>query len=258
MQLNETVDVTSVAIYYAENIAGGANTVTVSDTLAGGTLRFAIFEYAGVATANSLDGVSSAQGTSATPNSGPATTTSNGNLVLGVLSTANPRTLTAGSGYVVRERVPAAPDSKLNVEDQRQVSAGPVSAGGTLNSSDVWGAVVAAFRAASGGSAPDLTLSKTHVGTFTRGTWATYTLTATNRGTASTSGQVIVTDALPTGLSATAVVGTGWNCTLATLTLHAERRTGAGGQLSRNYPDSECGNQRAGQRDQHRLSIRWW
>ena len=176
MQLNETVDGTSVAIYYAENIAGGANTVTVSDTLAGGTLRFAIFEYAGVATANSLDGVSSAQGTSAAPNSGPATTTSNGNLVLGVLSTANPRTLTAGSGYVIQERVPAAPDSKLIVEDQRQISAGPVSAGGTLNSSDVWGAVVAAFRAASGGSAPDLTLSKTHVGTFTQGTWATYTL----------------------------------------------------------------------------------
>ena len=98
------MDGTSVAIYYAENIAGGANTVTVSDTLAGGTLRFAIFEYAGVATANSLDGVRVRRGPARHPTAGPATTTSNGNLVLGVLSTANPRTLTAGSGYVVQER----------------------------------------------------------------------------------------------------------------------------------------------------------
>ena len=147
VQLNETVDLTTVAIFYAENIAGGANTVTVSDTL-GGTLRFAIFEYAGIATANSLDATSSAQGSSASPTSGTATTTSNGDLVIGVLSTANPRTLTAGSGYFIQEQVPAAPNSKLFVEDRRQTTAGPVSAGGSLNSSDVWGAVMATFRAA--------------------------------------------------------------------------------------------------------------
>ena len=51
LQINQTLDTTTVAIYYAENIAGGANTVTVSDTVNGGTLRFAILEYAGVATA---------------------------------------------------------------------------------------------------------------------------------------------------------------------------------------------------------------
>ena len=147
VQLNETVDKTTVAIFYAENIAGGANTVTVSDTL-GGTLRFAIFEYAGIAAANSLDAASSAQGTSASPSGGTATTTSNGDLVIGVVSTANPRTFTAGSGYVLQDSVPASPNSKLFVQDRRQTTAGPISAGGTLNSSDIWGAVVAAFRAA--------------------------------------------------------------------------------------------------------------
>jgi len=146
VQLNETVDMMSVAIYYAENIAGGANTVTVSDTQSG-TLRFAIFEYAGIATSNSLDKAAGAQGTSVNPTSGSVTTTSSGDLVMGVLATANPRTFTAGSGYVIQEQVPAAPNSKLVVEDRRQSTAGPVSAGGTLNSSDVWGAVVAAFRA---------------------------------------------------------------------------------------------------------------
>ena len=70
-----------------------------------------------------------------------------------------------------------------------------------------------------GGAAPDLTLAKTHTGSFTRGqTGATYTLTATNSGTGPTSGTVTVTDTLPTGLTATAMAGTGWACTLGTLT----------------------------------------
>ena len=55
MQFNETVDGTTLGIFYAENIISGPNTVTVSDTILG-TLRFAIFEYSGVALANSLDG----------------------------------------------------------------------------------------------------------------------------------------------------------------------------------------------------------
>jgi hypothetical protein len=146
VQLDETVDRTTVAIFYAENIAGGANTVTVADTLTGGTLRFAILEYAGVATSNSLDASAAAQGTSATPNSGTATTTSNGDLVIGVLSTAEPATFTAGSGYVIQERVPGSPNTKLIVEDLQQATAGPVSGSGTLNSLDIWGALVAAFR----------------------------------------------------------------------------------------------------------------
>jgi trimeric autotransporter adhesin len=68
-------------------------------------------------------------------------------------------------------------------------------------------------------SLPDLTLTKTHTGNFTQGqTGATYTLTATNSGTLATSGTVTVVDTLPTGLTATAISGTGWTCTLGTLT----------------------------------------
>ncbi len=50
IRFNETVDGMTLAIFYAENIAAGANTVTVSGIQSDGTLRFAIFEYAGVAT----------------------------------------------------------------------------------------------------------------------------------------------------------------------------------------------------------------
>ena len=66
---------------------------------------------------------------------------------------------------------------------------------------------------------PDLTLTKTHTGSFTQGqTGATYTLTVTNVGTGATSGAVTVTDTLPAGLTATALTGTGWTCVVATLT----------------------------------------
>jgi uncharacterized repeat protein (TIGR01451 family) len=65
----------------------------------------------------------------------------------------------------------------------------------------------------------DLTITKTHVGNFTQGqTGATYTLTAKNSGTLATVGTVSVTDTLPAGLTATAISGNGWTCTLATLT----------------------------------------
>ncbi|THF85030.1 DUF11 domain-containing protein [Deinococcus sp. KSM4-11] len=66
---------------------------------------------------------------------------------------------------------------------------------------------------------PDLTVTKTHSGTWSQGdTGKTYTLTASNSGGSTTSGTVTVTDTLPTGLTATAISGTGWTCTLGTLT----------------------------------------
>jgi len=65
---------------------------------------------------------------------------------------------------------------------------------------------------------PDLTITKTHSGTFQQGqTGATYSLTVTNTGSTPTSGMVTVADMLPSGLSATAISGAGWNCTVATL-----------------------------------------
>ena len=47
-QVGFTSSAVTLAIYYAENIKGGANTVTVSDTVSG-PLRVAILEYSGVA-----------------------------------------------------------------------------------------------------------------------------------------------------------------------------------------------------------------
>jgi uncharacterized repeat protein (TIGR01451 family) len=61
---------------------------------------------------------------------------------------------------------------------------------------------------------PDMTITKSHTGNFTQGGTGSYSITAKNVGTASSSGTVTVTDTLPTGLTATALYGTGWTCTL--------------------------------------------
>ena len=63
----------------------------------------------------------------------------------------------------------------------------------------------------------NLAIDKSHTGDFTQGqTGAEYTLAVTNNGPDPSSGLVTVTDSLPTGLTATAISGTGWNCMLAT------------------------------------------
>ncbi|MCU1260336.1 MAG: hypothetical protein JWO80_3221, partial [Bryobacterales bacterium] len=61
---------------------------------------------------------------------------------------------------------------------------------------------------------PDLTVTKTHTGNFTRGGTGSYAITVNNAGSAATTGTVTMTDTLPTGLTATALSGTGWTCAL--------------------------------------------
>ena len=65
----------------------------------------------------------------------------------------------------------------------------------------------------------DLTISSSHVGNFAPGsTGASLILTVTNVGGGPTVGTVTVVDTLSAGLTATAISGIGWACTLATLT----------------------------------------
>src|SRR6202521_1580841 len=159
-QIGFTSSAVTLAIYYAENIKGGANTVTVSDTVSG-PFRFAILEYSGVATANSLDGTAMATGTSSLPNSGNVTTTASGDLLLGAVATTNPGTYTAGTGYKLEEFVPAEPNTKLTAEDQIQTSAGTAAVTASLSGSDVCVAVLPAFKAAGGTAGVPSTITAT-------------------------------------------------------------------------------------------------
>ena len=65
----------------------------------------------------------------------------------------------------------------------------------------------------------DLTVSLSHAAAFVQGqTGAAYLLTVNNAGPGPTAGTVTATATFPVGLTATALTGLGWNCTLATLT----------------------------------------
>jgi uncharacterized repeat protein (TIGR01451 family) len=76
----------------------------------------------------------------------------------------------------------------------------------------------------------DLAITATHTGNFTQGdAAATYTILVTNLGNSASSGTVSVVDALPAGLTATAISGNGWTTNLTTLTCTRADELAAGG-----------------------------
>ncbi|MCU1240214.1 MAG: domain, repeat protein, partial [Candidatus Acidoferrum typicum] len=207
VQFNQTLDAPNgetLAIYYAENIGGGTNTVTVSQSLANNTLRFAILEYSGLATSGSLDVTSAAQGSGTTLNSGTATTTVGGDLILGEATTASGVTFTAGSGYTIEERVPAAPNTKLIAEDAVQAAAGAVSVSATLSISENGGALLAAFKATPSGTLP---LSITSLTPTSGPVGASTTIAGVNFGATQSTSTVTFNGvaATPTNWSSTSI-----------------------------------------------------
>jgi hypothetical protein len=65
--------------------------------------------------------------------------------------------------------------------------------------------------------APDLTLEETQTGKFAQGkNGATYTISVSNLGNAATTGAITVTNAVPAGLTAVSIAGSGWACTQPT------------------------------------------
>jgi len=156
--LSLTQDGETIGIYYAEFIAGGANTVTVSDTISA-TLRFAILEYSGVAISNSLDAAAASQGHDTTPTTGNISTSQSNDLLLGEITTASLETFIAGTGFTIEQSVPAAANTKLIVEDQIQASQGFAAATATLFAIDSWGAAIAAFKSSNGAPPPPISVS---------------------------------------------------------------------------------------------------
>jgi len=129
---------------------------------------------------------------------------------IGTLTCTRSDALAAGTSYqAVTVTVTVAGTAPASVTNQVTVSGG----GETNTSND------SASDATAITQLPDMTVTKTHTGTFTQGqTGAVYTLTVHNGGTGATTGAVSVVDTLPGGLTATAITGTGWSCTLGTLT----------------------------------------
>ncbi|MBL0028213.1 MAG: DUF11 domain-containing protein [Rhodanobacteraceae bacterium] len=95
---------------------------------------------------------------------------------------------------------------------------------------------------------PDLALVKSHGGSFVRDqAGGSYTLTVSNVGPVASGGLVTVVDSLPVGLTATVISGSGWACTLGTLTCTRSDALAAGASypaitilvsVAANAPDS--------------------
>ena len=72
---------------------------------------------------------------------------------------------------------------------------------------------------------PDVTIDKSHTGTFVRGAQGTFNLVVSNVGGRATTAPVVIDDTLPPDLGLVSAAGDGWACavTAATNSLHCDR-----------------------------------
>lgn len=80
---------------------------------------------------------------------------------------------------------------------------------------------------------PDLSVTKTHTGSFRTGVPGTFTLRVSNAGPAPTTGTVTLADTLPAGMTAQSISGPGWTCTVSPLRCTRADPLNPGG----SYPD---------------------
>jgi hypothetical protein len=128
------------SIYYAPNIAGGSNTVTVTFSQAAAAPDVRIMEYQG---ASRLDVAVGKKGSSSSTSSGAATTSGPNELIVAANTVAT-TFQKAETGYTVR--VVTQPDGDL-VEDKTAATAGSNNVTATLQSSGPWVMQMAAFAA---------------------------------------------------------------------------------------------------------------
>ncbi|HKF21440.1 MAG TPA: Ig-like domain repeat protein [Candidatus Angelobacter sp.] len=131
-------------------------------------------------------------------------------------------TATAGSGSVslTGGSVPVASSCTVSVNVTSSAAGNYNNTTGAVSSTN--GGTGNTASASLSVQPADLTITKTHTDPFSRGqTGATYTITVKNSGAGPTLGTVMVVDTLPNVSNtfvATAMSGTGWSCTLGTLT----------------------------------------
>ena len=191
------------SIYYAANITGGTNTVTVTFSQAAAYPDVRILEYRGVTT---LDVTAAATGSSASASSGAATTTSANELIFGA-DTVSTTTTAAGSGFT--SRVITTPDGDI-AEDKIVTAAGSNSATATLSAAGPWVMQMATFSAAAA-AVPAVTSVSPNSGSTAGGTSVTITGTNFAAGATVTFGSAAATNVVvvsSTSITATTPAGT--------------------------------------------------
>jgi hypothetical protein len=132
----------SQAIYYAKNIKGGTNTVTVRFDRPAGFADVRAGEYSGLDPQDPFDSAAVAGGNGTSADSGPVITTTTYELLFGAGISKSPFT-GGGNGY--GQRVITSPAGNI-IEDKVSGGPGAYTATATLAGSNDWLMQVAAFR----------------------------------------------------------------------------------------------------------------
>ena len=156
-------------IWYAENCAAGANTVTLS----GGFANFehiAVAEYSGMATSTVLDQIASQNGNntiSEPDSSGTPTTTQADELLIGAIGNNSTRTVDPWGSSFTEQADQASNSRALSWGDRIVTVTDAYDASGTLSGITDWQCLIATFKvaAAAGGSAFKPTFLLMGVGT---------------------------------------------------------------------------------------------
>ncbi len=130
------------SIYYAKNILASSNTVTVTFNQPAAFVDIRILEYSGLDRVNPLDVTAGASGSSCSPNSGSATTSSATELIFGAGITKSGFNA-PGTGFT--SRIITTQDGDI-AEDKAVTSTGTYSATGTTKSCTSWVMQMAGFH----------------------------------------------------------------------------------------------------------------
>ena len=217
------------SVYYARNVAGGSNTVTVTFSQAALYPDVRIVEYAGADRSNPLDVKVAAKGSGTTANSGSATTTTANELIFGAGTTGSSFNA-PGSGFLSRMI-----DAFGNIaEDKTVTTIGTYNATATTNSSSPWVMQLASFRAGGqGASPPTVSAILPTSGTTTGGTSVTITGTGFLAGASVSFGSSSATNVNIT--SSTSVTATTPAAVASTVNVVITNTDGQSGTLTAGY-----------------------
>ena len=204
------------SVYYAKNIKGGADTVTVTLSANSSYLEVYLSEYSGINPTSPIDAEAGASGTAGAVSSGAAKTTVAGDMIYSFC--VADWACTAGSGFTTRSTL----DSNL-IEDMVAGNPGQYAATGTANKG--WSMLMVALKP-TGTAVPSPTIISPTTAYGSVGTPFSYQITATNGPTS------FGATGLPQGLSvnsATGLIsGTPASAATSTVTLSATNASGTG------------------------------
>jgi hypothetical protein len=169
-------------MYYASNIAGGTNTVTVTFDAAAANPDIRILEYSGIASSNPVDVTAAHVGSSAVSSTDTVTTTNPMDLLVGG-NIVGAATTSAGTYFTARQIT--SPNANI-AEDRVVPVAGRYSANAFLSGGCTWVMQMIAFRAASNPppdrTPPTVSITAPTAGASLTGTTA-ITINASDTGT---------------------------------------------------------------------------